>query len=69
MHASDKVQKIMPKGSANLFSRFYQYLTIIYGFHYLPRSEGVDFRWKDNMIATETIVMYTLSLSHARNAI
>lgn len=36
---------------------------------YIPSGEGWDLRWKDSTIATDTIVMYTLSLSHARKAI
>jgi hypothetical protein len=30
--------------------------------------EGFDFRWNERTMATETIAMYTLSLSHDRNA-
>ena len=34
-----------------------------------PRAEGLDFRWNESTMATDTIAMYTLSFSHERNAV
>jgi hypothetical protein len=34
----------------------------------LPRLDGVDLRWKDSTIATDTIAMYILSFNQERNA-